>query len=119
MKKVGVNINFRLSVGERNALDAVSSSQGKNRSELLREIIEEYTRNPEPITLAFVERVKKALLYRESRPAEERVQINAVMPPELIEALKLLSDQTGLSIEALVSLMISGHMVRLRMEAQQ
>lgn len=89
----------------------------KNRSEIIRTILEQYLQDPEGLTAEFAKRISLALLLRQPRPKEVKDKMSMKVPDELKRDLDTLANQTGTSIESLISLMISIHMLRCQSTA--
>ena len=104
--------NFRLAISEDAFVKALAKEQGKSKATMLREIITEYTLDPAPLAAAFVERINRAIFLRQRRAPEARVQVGIRLPVEMRESLGHISDQTGATIETIVSLMVGGHMIK-------
>lgn len=110
--RIGGRIGFRLPESQKVWVEQYAATNKTTPSDVLRTIITEYTRNPEPLASAFVDRIEAAIRLRERRPAETKERILLVIATDTHEALRDLSSQTGATIDALISLMINGVMRR-------
>lgn len=110
--------NFRLASLDRMEVEAHARHLGIDRSALMRKIIQQCLTNPEGITEAFVERMNRAETRMRGAPAAEKSQFALILPSELDEGLKVISSQTGMPVEGIVSLMISSYMMKVRADLE-
>jgi predicted DNA-binding protein len=114
MKIIGKLVNVRLPESEYSQVDDLAAAQRRSKATLLREIIAGYVANPDDLAAEFTERIHRAIRLREAKSPEGKVQVCVTLPLYQIDTLKLLSNQTGASIDGLVSLMVVGHLLRCR-----
>jgi predicted DNA-binding protein len=110
--------NYRLTLPDKLEVDAHARHLGIDRSALMRNIIQQCLGNPEEVTAAFIRRMNRVAAHMERAPAEEKVQIALTLSPELNEGLKIMSSQTGMPVEGIVSLMISSYMMKVRADLE-
>jgi len=116
MQKIGGLVVFRLPKRDDGAVEALASATATTKAALLRAIIDSYLTNPGELSEEFKSRIGLAIAMREAPLVGEKVRVGVTLPDEMKNTLDLLSDHTGATIEALIGIMIRGHLLKCRNE---